>query len=134
LRLSEGGAPWSPDDYTVRMLSFPMRVRGLLPTVACLAAVLVACVPAATTEALAGPAAQALERTASEAFHRMELGRLRTGGYTTNVLVDVDLPQGARVTVEAFSGDDYRLRVDSDAVEGVVWFVSPRGVRRVIQR
>jgi hypothetical protein len=116
------------------MLHLPTRVRVLLLTAACLAAALVACVPAATTEALSGPAGQALERTASEAYHRMELGRLRTGSYTTNVLVDVDLPRGARVTVEAFSGDDYRLRVDSDVVEGVVWLVSPRGVRRVIQR
>jgi hypothetical protein len=116
------------------MISIPARAPALLLTVVALTAVLAACVPAATTEALAGPAAQALERTASEAYHRMELGRLRTGSYTTNVLVDVDLPQGARVTVEAFSGDDYRLRVDSDAVEGVVWLVSPRGVRRVTQR
>jgi hypothetical protein len=115
------------------MISISARAQALLLTAA-LAALLAACVPAATAETLAGPAAQALERTASEAFHRMELGRLSTGSYTTNVLVDVDLPQGARVTVEAFTGDDYRLRVDSDAVTGVVWFVSPRGVRRVIER
>jgi hypothetical protein len=114
------------------MISFPARTRALLLT-ATLAALLAACVPT-TTEAPAGPAAQALERTASEAYHRMELGRLRTGSYTTNVLVDVDLPQGARVTVEAFTGDDYRLRVDSDAVAGVAWLVSPRGVRRVFER
>ena len=124
----------SPADYNGSMISIPDRVRALLLTAATLAAVSTACVPAATTEALSGPAAQALERTASEAYHRMELGRLRTGSYTVNVLVDVDLPQGARVTVEAFSDDDYRLRVDSDAVEGVVWLVSPRGVRRVIER
>jgi hypothetical protein len=36
----------------------------------------------------------------------MELGRLRLGVYTTNVLVDLDLPRGARVTVEAFDDDD----------------------------
>jgi hypothetical protein len=110
------------------------RLRALLPTALALAALLAACVPASTSEAPAGPAAQALERTASEAYHRMELGRLRTGSYTTNVLVDVELPQGARVTLEAFTGDDYRLRVDSDALDGVAWLVSPRGVRRVIQR
>jgi hypothetical protein len=115
------------------MIRTPARARALLLTAALLAAVLAACVPATTTEAPADPAAQALERTASEAYHRMELGRLRTGSYTTNVLVDVELPQGARVTVEAFTGDDYLLRVDSDAVAGVAWLVSPRGVRRVTQ-
>jgi hypothetical protein len=116
------------------MISFSARARALLLAAVTLTLTLAACVPATTTEALADPAAQALERTASEAYHRMELGRLRTGSYTTNVLVDVELPQGARVTLEAFTGDDYRLRVDSDALDGVAWLVSPRGVRRVIQR
>ncbi len=50
------------------------------------------------------------------------------------MLVDVALPRGTRITVEAFGGDDYRLRIDSDAVDGVIWLVSPRGVRRVIAR
>lgn len=98
------------------------------------AALLGACVPAAVAERLGSPAAQALERTAQEAFHRMELGRLRLGAYTTNVLVDLELPRGARWTLEAFDGQDYRLRVEGDAVEGVAWLVSPRGVRRVIVR
>jgi len=98
------------------------------------AAALSACVPTAVTERLAGPAAQAVERAAYETYHRMELGRLRLGTYTTNVLVDVELPRGARVTVEAFTGDDYRLRLDSDFVEGIAWHVTPRGVRRVILR
>lgn len=92
--------------------------------------VLAACAPTATNAPLDGPAAQAVDRVAQETFHRMELGRLATGTYTTNALVDVDLPQGARVTVEAFEGDDYLLRVDSDAVPGLVWYVSPSGVRR----
>lgn len=99
-----------------------------------LATVLASCVPSAVADRLAGPAAQELERTAQEAYHRMELGRLRLGAYTTNVLVDLELPRGARWTLEAFAGDDYRLRVEGEAVEGVVWLVSPRGVRRVILR
>jgi hypothetical protein len=115
-------------------MNIPARARIPLLALAIAVATLAACVPAATAERLASPAAQAIERTASEAYHRMELGRLQTGTYTTNVLVDVELPQGARVTVEAFSGDDYRLRVESDNLEGVVWFVSPSGVRRTIAR
>jgi hypothetical protein len=115
-------------------MDLPARARIPLVALAILVAMLAACVPAATAERLTSPAAQALERTASEAYHRMELGRLQTGSYTTNVLVDVDLPRGARVTVEAFTGDDYRLRVDSDALPDVAWFVSPRGVRRMLAR
>ncbi|HSL96626.1 MAG TPA: hypothetical protein VLA35_12040, partial [Thermoleophilia bacterium] len=72
--------------------------------------------------------------TAYVAYHRMELGRLQLGVYTTNVLVDVELPRGARLTLEAFDDDGYRLRVDSDAVPGVAWYVTPSGVRREIQR
>lgn len=108
---------------------FPVWALALV-----LAAALAACVPSAVADRLAGPAAQELERTAQEAYHRMELGRLRLGSYTTNVLVDLELPRGARWTLEAFAGDDYRLRVEGDTVEGVVWLVSPRGVRRVILR
>ena len=97
-------------------------------------AIAAACVPAGVRDRLAGPAAQAVERAAYESYHRMELGRLRLGAYTTNALIDVDLPRGARLTVEAFDDHDYRLRVDSDFVEGIVWLVSPRGVRRVFLR
>jgi hypothetical protein len=108
--------------------------RSRVGTVA-LAALLVlaACAPAATAPVFDTPAARELERVAQEAYHRMEIGRLRTGVYTTNVLVDLDLPRGARATVEAFDDDDYRLRIDSDAVPGAAWLVSPRGVRRVTE-
>lgn len=110
-----------------------LRIRPALVALVWLA-VLAACAPTTTAPALDDPAARAVDGVAQETFHRMELGRLATGTYTTNVLVDVDLPQGARVTVEAFEGDDYLLRVDSDAVPGVVWYVSPDGVRRDVAR
>ncbi|MDF1523757.1 MAG: hypothetical protein P1P87_13190, partial [Trueperaceae bacterium] len=112
----------------------PIRARRTgLPALALALAMLVAgCVPAAVAEAIDTPAAQAVARAAEETFHRMELGRLATGVYTTNVLVDVDLPRGARITVEAFANDDYRLRVEGDQVAGVAWLVTPRGVRRVL--
>jgi hypothetical protein len=111
----------------------PARGRPLPPTLVLavlLGAVLSACAPAVDAAPFDTPAAQAVERVAHEAYHRMEIGRLRTGSYTTNVLVDLELPQGARVTVEAFSGDSYVLRVTSDAVEGAAWLVGPSGVRR----
>ena len=92
------------------------------------------CVPTAVDAPLDSPVAVAVERAAQEAFHRMELGRLATGSYTTNVLVDVDLPRGSRITLEDFSGADYRLRVDADALPDVAWLVTPSGVRRVVVR
>ncbi|MBW6454596.1 MAG: hypothetical protein K0A98_01810 [Trueperaceae bacterium] len=113
----------------------PLRSHGLAWLLAlALGLTLSACVPTAVADRLAGPAAQEVERTAYVAYHRMELGRLQLGVYTTNVLVDVVLPRGARLTLEDFTDDGYRLRVDSDAVPGVAWYVSPSGVRRVIQR
>ncbi len=113
----------------------PIRRAGLLAMAALLAALLAtACVPAAVADSLDSPVARAVERAAQEAYHRMELGRLATGSYTTNVLVDVDLPRGSRITLEDFSGADYRLRVDADAVPDAAWIVTPRGVRRVVVR
>lgn len=93
-----------------------------------------ACVPAIATAAPDTPAARAAERAAQETFHRMELGRLATGSYTTNVLVDVDLPRGSRLTLESFTGDTYRLRLDLDELPEIVWIIEPRGVRRVVAR
>jgi hypothetical protein len=110
----------------------PVRRTGLPALALVLAMLLAGCVPAAVAEALDTPAAHAVARAAEETYHRMELGRLATGVYTTNVLVDVDLPRGARITVEAFADDDYRLRVEGDQVAGVAWLVTPRGVRRVV--
>jgi len=101
--------------------------------VAALLLALAACAPAldgVDTSAFETPAALEVERAAQEAYHRMELGRLRVGVYTTNVLVDLDLPRGARVTVEAFGDDDYRLRFTSDAALDLAWIVTPDGVRR----
>lgn len=108
------------------------QLAWLLPLA--LGLTLSACVPTAVADRLAGPAAQEVERTAYVTYHRMELGRLQLGAYTTNVLVDVELPRGARVTLEEFDDEGYRLRVDSDTVPGVAWFVTPSGVSRVIQR
>ncbi len=111
----------------------PTRRAGLLAVAALLAALLAtSCVPATASESLDSPVARAVERAAQEAYHRMELGRLATGSYTTNVLVDVDLPSGSRITLEDFSGADYRLRVDADAVPDAAWIVTPQGVRRVV--
>lgn len=115
---------------TVRRRSF----AHLFASLAAFVLLAAACLPAAGASGFATPAAQAVERAASEAFHRMELGRLATGSYTTNVLVDVDLPPGTRLTLEAFDGDGYLLRVTADDLPDLAWFVTPRGVRRALVR
>jgi len=79
-----------------------------------------------------GPAGQ-LHRTAEIVYHRMAIGYLETGRYTTNVLVDVKLPAGAKWTLLDYArdGSSYRLRVTSTQVPGTAWDVSPGGVQRV---
>ena len=79
-----------------------------------------------------GPAGQ-LQRTAEIVYHRMAIGYLETGKYTTNVLVDVDLPAGAKWTLLSYAqdGSSYRLRITSTRVEGMAWEVSPSGATRV---
>lgn len=96
--------------------------------------VLAACAPQATTpppgaNAPNTAAASATETLAQVAHHRMEIGRLQTGAYTTNVLVDLDIPRGVRWTVLDFSTDAYLLRFTHDEVPDVVWLVDPSGVR-----
>lgn len=97
-----------------------------------------ACAPAAgdappPREATARPAElDTVERTAWRAWHFMELGRLGEGAYTTNALIDLELPQGVRWDLVDFSEDGYRLRVlrvDDEGVERDAWIVDPSGVR-----
>ena len=102
---------------------------GRLALLVQLLAALAACAPAATAPAPTTPAADATQTVAEVAFHRMEIGRLQTGVYTTNVLVDLDLPRGVRWTVLEFSDTDYVLRFSNDDIPDVVWIVDPRGVR-----
>lgn len=56
-----------------------------------------------------------LVRTAWEAWLRMELGRLTTGAYATDVLLELDLPAGVRWTVVEYGPDAYALQVTADA-------------------
>lgn len=125
-------------DYTGAMprTQPPIRQASVLAVMALAVALLASgCVPAAVADSpLDSPVARAVERAAQETYHRMELGRLATGSYTTNVLVDVDLPRGSRITLEDFTGADYRLRLDADALPDAAWIVTPRGVRRIVVR
>lgn len=110
-------------------------VRSLIRWAASVVAVaaLGACAPGAF-----GPAAQVdpgtaeLERTAQVLFHRMELGHLESGVYTTNALIDVALPEGARWTLQEFAqdGSSYVLILTSSRSPGTAFRISPRGVSR----
>lgn len=127
-----------------------MSTIHVRPTVAwlALAAVLLplaACAPRTTelqaaelraTEVRGDPAAASTEaselrRTALMAFHRMEIVFLETGSYTTNALVDLDLPRGVKWTLEEFDDAGYRLRFTDDQRPEYAWLVSPEGVARV---
>src|SRR5690606_32312620 len=108
------------------------RQRALPILIAAALAVLAACAP--TTLPGADDAAVAeLQRTADVIYHRMEHGFLETGAYTTNVLINVELPEWARWTLQEFAADgsSYRLLLTSTRLEGATWEVSPRGARRV---
>lgn len=97
-----------------------------------LALLLAACAPQAISPAFSTPEAETVERIARVAYHRMEIGLLEVGSYTTNVLVDLDLPSGVRWIVTDFSADGYALRFTSDALPQVAWLVSPRGIQRTL--
>jgi hypothetical protein len=97
----------------------------------CLTLVAAACAPRVRpdTDLLNSAAALDTEQTAQIAYHRMEIGALQTGSYTTNVLVDLTLPRGVRWTLEEFSNDGYQLRFSHDELPTLAWLVTPRGVR-----
>lgn len=93
--------------------------------------VLSACAPKVQTfsEIVNSPAAQQVAQIANIAFHRMEISKLETGTYTTNILMDLPLPQGASWTLEFLSQNAYQLRFTSVDVPGFAWLVTPDGVK-----
>ena len=110
--------------------------RTLLPAVLLSLALLVsACAPrvgkpnATPSASLETPQARATAETAEIAYHRMAIGFLQTGEYTTNALLELSLPRGVKWTLEEFSGDNYRLRFTSDEVPAYAWLVTPQGVQ-----
>jgi len=110
-----------------------MRTKRAVPLLlALLLSLLAAACAPSTLPGVDDAAVQELQTTAEVLFHRMELGHLETGIYTTNVLVDAPIPEGARWTLQEFASDgsDYLLVLTSTKVEGVTWRVSPSGVTR----
>lgn len=100
-----------------------------MPALLTLVALLAGCFPqTAPATGPDGTAASELQRTAQLAFHRMEIGYLQTGSYTTNALVDLELPRGVKWTLEEFSETAYRLRFTDNNQPGEAWLVSPAGV------
>ena len=132
-RLMEAGRPGVYHDG-VMSTSFhlPGRVGRNVATLILFGLLVAACAPTATVSREVSPVAAAVARTAEIAFHRMEIGKLQTGSYTTNVLVDLDLSSGTRWTLLDYpaDGSSYTLQFTSDQVPGAAWRVSPRGVVR----
>ena len=107
-----------------------LRIALTLATLIVLAACAPQAQPPTTSGATPSSAAAGATQTVAEiAHHRMEIGRLQTGAYTTNVLVDIEIPRGVRWTVLEFAEDDYLLRFTNDDVPDVLWLVEPGGVR-----
>ncbi len=80
------------------------------------------------TSVLDSDAARATEQVATIAYHRMEIGKLQSGEYNTNVLADLELPQGVQWTLVAFGEGTYSLRFSSQDVSDYAWLVMPEGV------
>ncbi len=104
-----------------------LRLLVLLATVL----VVSACAPT-TLPGIDDAALARMERTAEILYHRMELGFLESGVYTTNVLIDAPLPEGARWTLQDFApdGSNYVLILTSSTLPELAWRISPRGVSR----
>lgn len=75
-------------------------------------------------------AAQAAQATAEEAFHLMELAKLRSGEYSPNALAELELPRGVLWTIESFGAESYVLNVTSQEAPDT-WRVSETGVERL---
>jgi hypothetical protein len=75
------------------------------------------------------PATEGVRDIANIAWHRMQLNFLENGSYSTNVLVDLSLPQGVRWVLEDFSNRSYRIRFVSSEVPEVFWLITPEGVQ-----
>lgn len=98
-----------------------------------IALILASCAPqtatqGAATTTLNSPEAIAANRTAKAVWHRMQSFYLETGQYSTNALVDLELPKGVRWTIESFGAGSYVLTVNSSAVPDVIWVITPEGV------
>src|SRR5690554_3887175 len=94
--------------------------------------ILTACAPGAFGGADPDdPAVAELQRAAEIIYHRMELGRLDLGAYSTTPLVDAALPEGATLTLVEYdteSGSTYTLMLTSTKFQGGAWRITPRGV------
>lgn len=100
---------------------------------------LAACAPSTSTSNRApqqrrviivnNPAAEDVIDIANIAWHRMQLNFLENGSYSTNVLVDLTLPQGVRWVLEDFSNRSYRIRFVSSDVPEIFWLITPEGVQ-----
>ena len=80
------------------------------------------------------PAVAELQRAAEIIYHRMELGKLELGAYTTTPLIDAVIPEGATLTLVEYdteSGSTYTIVLSSTRFTQGEWRITPGGVRRV---
>ncbi len=112
-------------------------LRGLAVAVLALLLLLGSCAPGAFGGADPDdPTVAELQRAAEIIYHRMELGRLDLGAYTTTPLVDATIPEGATLTLveyDTVNGSTYTLMLRSTKFPQGAWRITPRGVSRVAQ-
>lgn len=128
--VAEGGAAHAAPQPLPVAAAFRMAALALALLLA-----LAACAPGAFGGADPNdPVVAELQRAAEIIFHRMELGKLELGAYTTTPLVDARIPEGATLTLveyDAEAGSTYMLMLTSSRFPEGAWRITPRGVSRV---
>jgi len=126
------------DGVLIRVPPKPVPVAAALRSAALALALLLAlaaCAPGAFGGAdPSDPVVAELQRAAEIIFHRMELGKLELGAYTTTPLVDARIPEGATLTLvqyDAEAGTTYTLMLTSSRFTEGAWRITPQGVSRV---
>ncbi|HLR45803.1 MAG TPA: hypothetical protein VK092_01490 [Deinococcales bacterium] len=113
------------------LLAGPLTLAGCAPSLSAPAAPQEEQPGGPLLETARSAAEEPARDTAITIWHRMELGRLEAGSYTSNVLEDLtDLPRGIAFFMDAFPGESFELRVLDDAVPDVYWLVTPAGISR----
>ncbi len=107
-----------------------MKKLNLVVFAASLMLVLSGCLPriGGPQNVLESQEAIQTRQVADIAYHQMEIGKLESGEYNTNVLADLVLPRGTLWTLVAFGEGSYTLRFTSQAITDFAWLVSPAGV------
>ena len=74
------------------------------------------------------PHAQELQRLAEVVWHKMQIYYLSEGRYSSNVLVDVSIPQGSKVELQDIGSNYFLVRLSSSRLPQYFWNIQATGV------